>query len=288
MTTELPDTYSYIPRVRLEQATHIDLTNGTEDKIQLTPDLNQNSFYFFDRKEDSIELGSSIKTSDLAITSGGESAYIYSIDDKEAITKFKTYGDFRETFTEWDDSRARSMVAFTRRPQLLDGTNILLALENTNASAEDIAQQLAGGDSTNHRTWEEYPAFGSWSGISNKITTIWLGEQQPKTNADKITKPTTFKVKSIDKITNFNPSTDTLEIDTDSFGIDSSATFASGKNKKTVKKKLAKQDFDFLYDEKKGGLYFNENGLIKGFGDGGIIAILKGAPELTSDNLEFI
>ena len=57
---------------------------------------------------------------------------------------------------------------------------------------------------------------------------------------------------------------------------------------KAVKKKLAKQDFDFLYDEKKGGLYFNENGANKGFGDGGIIAILKGAPELTSDNLEFI
>ena len=35
-------------------------------------------------------------------------------------------------------------------------------------------------------------------------------------------------------------------------------------------------------------LYFNENGSDKGFGDGGIIAILKGAPELTSDNLEFI
>ena len=86
----------------------------------------------------------------------------------------------------------------------------------------------------------------------------------------------------------FNPSTDTLEIDTDSFGIDSSATFASGKNKKKVKKKLAKQDFDFLYDEKKGGLYFNENGSDKGFGDGGIIAILKGAPDLTSGNLEFI
>ena len=102
------------------------------------------------------------------------------------------------------------------------------------------------------------------------------------------TAPSKFNKKSADKITNFNPSTDTLEIDTDSFGIDSSATFATGKNKKTVKKKLAKQDFDFLYDEKKGGLYFNENGSDKGFGDGGIIAILKGAPELTSDNLEFI
>jgi len=103
-----------------------------------------------------------------------------------------------------------------------------------------------------------------------------------------ISKPTKFKVKNIDKINNFNPSSDTLEIDIDSFGIDSSATFSSGKNKKAIKKKLAKQDFDFLYDEKKGGLYFNENGADKGFGDGGIIAILKGAPDLTSDNLEFI
>ena len=100
--------------------------------------------------------------------------------------------------------------------------------------------------------------------------------------------PTTFNKKSADKITNFNPATDTLEIDSDSFGINGSATFATGKNKKAVKKKLAKQDFDFLYDEKKGGLYFNENGADKGFGEGGIIAILKGAPELTSGNLEFI
>ena len=104
----------------------------------------------------------------------------------------------------------------------------------------------------------------------------------------EISSPTKFKVKNIDKITNFNPSTDTLEIDTKSFGIDSSATFAAGKNKKTVKKKLAKQDFDFLYDQKKGGLYFNENGSVKGFGEGGIIAILKGAPDLNSDNLEFV
>ena len=100
--------------------------------------------------------------------------------------------------------------------------------------------------------------------------------------------PSYFHKKSADKITNFNPSTDTLEIDADSFGIDSSATFATGKNKKIVKKKLAKQDFNFLYDEKKAGLYFNENGADKGFGDGGIIAIIKGAPDLTVSSLEFI
>jgi hypothetical protein len=111
-----------------------------------------------------------------------------------------------------------------------------------------------------------------------------------KSSSDTLTidAPKKFKKKFTDKIIDFNPSTDTLEIDTDSFGIDNSATFASGKNKKAVKKQLAKQDIDFLYEEKKGGLYFNENGSDKGFGDGGIIAILKSAPDLTSDNLEFI
>ena len=112
------------------------------------------------------------------------------------------------------------------------------------------------------------------------------GSDSPSTIA--ITKPSKFNKKSADKITNFNPPTDKLEIDTDSFGIHSSATFAIGKSKKIVKKKLAKQDFNFLYDDKKGGLYFNENGSNKGFGDGGIIAILKGVPDLTVINLEFI
>ena len=114
------------------------------------------------------------------------------------------------------------------------------------------------------------------------------GNNNNPTEQDKIDAPNRFNKKSADKITNFNPSTDTLEIDSDSFGIDSSSTFAVGKNKKTVKKKLAKQDIDFLYDQKKGGLYFNENGSDKGFGEGGIVAILKGAPDITSGNLEFI
>ncbi len=32
----------------------------------------------------------------------------------------------------------------------------------------------------------------------------------------------------------------------------------------------------------------NENGSGKGFGDGGIIAILKGAPTLTMEHIEFL
>ena len=79
-----------------------------------------------------------------------------------------------------------------------------------------------------------------------------------------------------------------LEIDTNSFVIDSFSTFAAGKKRKAVKKKLAKQHFDLLYDQKKGWLYLIEHGADKGFGEGGIIAILKGAPDLTSDNSEFV
>ena len=122
----------------------------------------------------------------------------------------------------------------------------------------------------------------------SKITTEGKFDGSGLDKNTKIKRPEKFNKKSADKITNFNTSTDILDIDTDSFGIDRSATFAAGKNKKAVKKKLVKQDFDFLYDEKKGGLYFNENGSDKGFGDGGIVAILKGAPDLNSDNLEFI
>ena len=106
-------------------------------------------------------------------------------------------------------------------------------------------------------------------------------------NLDKLMLPPSFNKKSADKITNYDSSVDILEIDANSFGIDGSATFASGNNAKAVEK-LAKQGFDFLYDQKKGGLYFNENGAEKCFGEGGIIAILQGTPDLTSGNLEFI
>jgi len=124
---------------------------------------------------------------------------------------------------------------------------------------------------------------------SERIKKGWWITQKDTKNANVYTlrKRNKINKKSADKITNFNPSTDTIEIDTDSFGIDRSATLATGKNKKKVKKKLAKQDFDFLYDEKKGGLYFNENGAKKGFGKGGIIAILKGSPNLTAKNINF-
>ena len=114
-----------------------------------------------------------------------------------------------------------------------------------------------------------------------------LTKRNLKFIGEAIYAPKKFNRKTADKITNFDPSTDTLEIDTDSFGVESPASFTAGKNIKEVRK-LAKKDFDFLYDQKKGGLFFNENGAGKGWGDGGIVAILKGAPDLTSESIDFI
>ena len=111
-------------------------------------------------------------------------------------------------------------------------------------------------------------------------------ENKKKKNVT-IKKPKIFNKKSADKITNFNLSSDILKIDTESFEIDQTASFKAVRNSKDIKK-FARKTFDFLYDQKKGGLYFNENGSSKGFGEGGIMAILKGAPDLNASHLELI
>ena len=299
MPTELPNGLTEIPIVRRtgeDGAIHIDLTNGQQDKIYLEKKSNQSSFFFFDKREDSIKIGDSLESENIAITSSRIGINIYFIDDFSA-NLLRSYSSFDDYCPDWQ-CNARSMLPFIRKPQRLGNTNVLLALENTNATAGDIAEQITRKSSKKLNGWRNYTAGTIWDTYGGPVTTLLIEGSEGKTNTSDndeilidsklITQPSKFRVKNIDKIINFNPSTDTLEIDTDSFGINSSATFAAGKNKKVVKKKLAKQDFDFLYDEKKGGLYFNENGADKGFGDGGIIAILKGSPDLTSGNLEFI
>ena len=70
--------------------------------------------------------------------------------------------------------------------------------------------------------------------------------------------------------------------------MEETASFKTARNKKSIRKKLSKKEFDFLYDQKKGGLYYNQNGVEKGLGEGGIIAILKGSPDINSENISFI
>ena len=63
--------------------------------------------------------------------------------------------------------------------------------------------------------------------------------------------------------------------------------YAKASKKKNLKA-LSKQDYDFVYFEKKGRLYHDANGFEKGWGsvdEGGLIAILKGKPELSINDI---
>ena len=65
-------------------------------------------------------------------------------------------------------------------------------------------------------------------------------------------------------------------------------TFAIASSKKELKQ-LMKSDADLVYDERKGKLYFNDNGTKKGWGkkeNGGLVAKFKGKPELTADHFD--
>ena len=70
-------------------------------------------------------------------------------------------------------------------------------------------------------------------------------------------------------------------------GIDA-GTFAIASSKKELKQ-LMKSDADVVYDERKGKLYFNDNGTKKGWGQkkvGGLVAKFKGKPELTAEHFD--
>ena len=86
----------------------------------------------------------------------------------------------------------------------------------------------------------------------------------------------------VSTIKGFNPD-DTFNLE----GIDD-GTFAIASSKKELKQ-LKKSDADVVYDERKGKLYFNDNGAKKGWGekkDGGLVAKFKGKPELSADNFD--
>jgi hypothetical protein len=99
--------------------------------------------------------------------------------------------------------------------------------------------------------------------------------------------PEEFTKNSADLITNFNPTTDSIKIDAIGFDLEESPSFASAASKK-IFKRYVKSDIDFIYEQAKGGLYFNENGIENGFGDGGIFAMIKDRPVIQSGNLDFI
>ena len=65
------------------------------------------------------------------------------------------------------------------------------------------------------------------------------------------------------------------------------ATFSVAATKKDLKQ-LKKTDADIVYDERKGKLFLNGNGEEKGWGSkaiGGLIAKVKGKPQVTADDI---
>ncbi|QNI51519.1 metallopeptidase [Synechococcus sp. RS9915] len=103
-----------------------------------------------------------------------------------------------------------------------------------------------------------------------------------------------FTKKSADKIIGFKPSQgDTIAVSPTAFpglkGV-SDISFASTRSKKELQQ-LSKEHYDFVYFEKKGRLYFDGNGAEKNWGnssEGGLVAILKGKPELTAEDITLL
>ena len=96
-----------------------------------------------------------------------------------------------------------------------------------------------------------------------------------------------FGRKQADKIIGFDPSQgDTIGISAEAFSLLDDAEdirLISAETKKQLKA-LSKTDIEIVYYEKNGRLFFNGNGVEKGWGDeneGGLFAILKGKPELS-------
>ena len=97
-----------------------------------------------------------------------------------------------------------------------------------------------------------------------------------------------FGNKHADKIKDFDSDEgDSILVDQDIFSLGKKIKLKvlTGNSKA---KKAAKSKKDFVYAEKKGLLYFNENGKQNGWGDGGLFAKLQGAPELGADDFTIV
>jgi Ca2+-binding RTX toxin-like protein len=93
-----------------------------------------------------------------------------------------------------------------------------------------------------------------------------------------------------DHITDFNPAEgDRLQISKNAFGIskNDSPTFQTVERVSQLNDALASTT-TFVYHSTSGSLYFNKNGVVAGFGSGGIFAILDNAAQLRAVNIDYI
>lgn len=99
-----------------------------------------------------------------------------------------------------------------------------------------------------------------------------------------------FKKKAAKNINNFlkfDPSHDICVVDQNLFGISLSQDIYFAKSKKDYKKAL-KSDHEFIYFQKKGLLFFNENKSDPKFGNGGVLAVFRKKTFLELGDFKFI
>jgi len=120
------------------------------------------------------------------------------------------------------------------------------------------------------------------------INTYTGGEDPPVDDVSYVLSESFDGTNKPDPITNFDPKSQKIRIDSDPFGIsgDYEVDFRIAKSSKQLKK-LQKSDFNLIYNRKDGSLYYNVNREEAGFGDrGGLIAVLDPKLPLTAANFE--
>ena len=100
--------------------------------------------------------------------------------------------------------------------------------------------------------------------------------------------PEGFGKKEADKVKDFDPEEgDSVLVDKDIFDLGKKVKLKVVTGKKASKNASNSKE-DFIYDDNKGLLYFNENGKEDGWGDGGLFVKLKGAPELAASDFTIV
>ena len=184
---------------------------------------------FFDPKVDKIDLqGNNIE--DLvvvqALNGGIFIHYIPRAWQVKLAEKYTGHADFITKERRGFGSRNYNDIAFWGSRPYFEGPERLHTFASPKGTIKDFVFLLSNSKAEQFKTWGNEGII--FLGIRQKEST---SDQDSYEYAPPIELPAKFKIKNIDKITNFNPSTDTLEIDTDSFGIDRSATFAAARTK---------------------------------------------------------
>jgi len=165
---------------------------------------------------------------------------------------------------------------------LVSDTRIEMILTAAGAAAGSSSNDYERGSNSFTYIIEEEIEPGIWGG--------WAAFEMNVLDAPDavVTSGTSgFGRKNADRITNFNPEAgNKIQIDLASFP-GAASKLKITKNAKQAGK-AARHDIDFIFDNKSGFLYYNENGARRGFGTGGVFAIFEDKPSLELNSFEFL